>query len=76
MQLGMAEMLRGLGNAQARDFANSCINKFMYKENLRRSDKGCQIKGVRSVVNVRPCRDDIVGQQGTVWARIAKDRES
>ena len=36
-----------------------------------------QIKGARSVG--RPThrwRDDIVGQQGRVWTRIAKDRES
>ena len=35
-----------------------------------------QIKGVRSVGRPkRHWRDDIVGQQGAVWTRIAKDRE-
>ena len=35
-----------------------------------------QIKGVRSVGKPkRQWRDDIVGQQGAVWTRIAKDRE-
>ena len=35
-----------------------------------------QIKGVRSVGRPkRRWRDDIVGQQGAVWMRIAKDRE-
>ena len=35
-----------------------------------------QIKGVRSVGRPkRRWRDDIVGQQGAVWTRIAKDRE-
>ena len=35
------------------------------------------IKGVRSVGRQkRSWRDDIVGQQGAVWTRIAKDRES
>ena len=37
----------------------------------------CQIKGVRSVGRPKHrWRDDIVGQQGAVWTRIAKDRES
>ena len=36
-----------------------------------------QIKGVRSIERpTRRWRDDIVGQQGAVWTRIAKDRES
>ena len=36
-----------------------------------------QIKGVRSAERPkRRWRDDIVGQQGEVWTRIAKDRES
>ena len=36
-----------------------------------------QIKGVRSVGRPkRPWRDDIVGQQGVLWTRVAKDRES
>ena len=36
-----------------------------------------QIKGVRSVGRPKlRWRDDIVGQQGAVWTRIAKDRES
>ena len=36
-----------------------------------------QIKGVRSVGRPKRCwRVDIVGQQGAVWTRIAKDRES
>ena len=35
-----------------------------------------QIKGVRSVGRPRHrWRDDIVGQQGAVWTRTAKDRE-
>ena len=35
-----------------------------------------QIEGVRSVGRPkRRWRDDIVGQQGAVWTRIAKDRE-
>ena len=35
-----------------------------------------QIKGVRSVGRPkRLWRDDIVGQQGVVWTKIAKDRE-
>ena len=35
-----------------------------------------QIKGVRTVGRrKRRGRDDIVRQQGTVWTRIAKDRE-
>ena len=35
-----------------------------------------QVKGVRSVGRpTRRWRDDIVGQQGAVWTRIAKDRE-
>ena len=35
-----------------------------------------QIKSVRSVGRPkRRWRDDIVGQQGAVWTRIAKDRE-
>ena len=36
-----------------------------------------QTKGVRSAGRPK-CRwrDDIVGQQGAVWTRIAKDRES
>ena len=34
-----------------------------------------QIKGVRSVGIPKRWRDDIVGQQGVVWTRIAKDRE-
>ena len=35
-----------------------------------------QIKGVRSVGSPkRRWRDDIVGQQGAVWTRTAKDRE-
>ena len=35
-----------------------------------------QIKDVRSVGRSKHrCRDDIVGQQGVVWTRIAKDRE-
>ena len=35
-----------------------------------------QIKGVRSVGRLKHrWRDDIVGQQGAVWMRIAKDRE-
>ena len=35
-----------------------------------------QIKGVRSVRRPkRRWRDDMVGQQGAVWTRIAKDRE-
>ena len=34
------------------------------------------IEGERSVGRPkRGWRDDIVGQQGTVWTRIAKDRE-
>ena len=40
-----------------------------------RSTEG-QIKGVRSFGRPkRRWRDDIVGQQGVVWTRIAKDRE-
>ena len=36
-----------------------------------------QIKDVRSVGRPKGrWRDDIVGQQGAVWTRIAKDRES
>ena len=36
-----------------------------------------QTEGVRSVGRPkRRWRDDIVGQQGAVWTRIAKDRES
>ena len=36
-----------------------------------------QIKGVRSVgIPKRRWRDDIVGQQGALWTRITKDRES
>ena len=36
-----------------------------------------QIQGVRSVGGQkRSWGDDIVGQQGAVWTRIAKDRES
>ena len=36
-----------------------------------------QIKGVRSAGRPkRRWRDAIVGQQGAVWTRIAKDRES
>ena len=35
-----------------------------------------QIEGVRSVGRPKRCwRDDIVGQQGAVWTRTAKDRE-
>ena len=35
-----------------------------------------QIEGVRSVGRpTRRWRDDIVGQQGAVWTRTAKDRE-
>ena len=35
-----------------------------------------QIKGVKSVEKPKRCaRDGIVGQQGAVWTRIAKDRE-
>ena len=34
-----------------------------------------QTEGVRSVRRPRRWRDDIVGQQGAVWTRIAKDRE-
>ena len=42
---------------------------------IRRKD--WQIKGVRSAGRPKHrWRDDIVGQQGAVWARIAKDRES
>ena len=37
----------------------------------------CHIKDVRSVRRPkRRWRDDIVGQQGAVWTRTAKDRES
>ena len=36
-----------------------------------------EIKGVRSLGrSKRRWRDDIVGQQGAVWTRTAKDRES
>ena len=34
-----------------------------------------QTKGVRSVGRPKCWRDDIVGQQGAVWTRIAKNRE-
>ena len=34
-----------------------------------------KIKGVRSGRPKRRWRDDIVGRQGAVWTRIAKDRE-
>ena len=47
------------------------------KDNIRTSrSTEWQIKGVRSVGRPK-CRwrDDIVGQQGAVWTRIAKDRE-
>ena len=36
-----------------------------------------QIKGLRSVGRPKRCwNDDIAGQKGAVWTRIAKDRES
>ena len=42
-----------------------------------RASTDWQIKGVRSVGRPkRRWRDDTVGQQGTVWKRTAKDRES
>ena len=35
-----------------------------------------QTEGVRSAGRPKRCwRDDIVGQQGAIWMRIAKDRE-
>ena len=35
-----------------------------------------QIKDVRSVERSKRWRDDNVGQQGVIWTRIAKDRET
>ena len=56
-----------------------CVGHIARRKDNRRTIRSTewQIKGVRSVGRPkRHWRDDIVGQQGAVWTRAAKDRES